>query len=55
MRSVGKNRRYEIEISRMRFGHTRGTLYKMGIHDTGRCEFCRQEKTCYTVLSETRD
>ncbi len=41
MRSAGKNRRDEIVISRMRFGRTRlnSTLYKMGKHDTGRCEF----------------
>ncbi len=46
MRSAGKNRRDEIVISRMRFGHTRlnSTLYKMGKHDTGRCEFCGQEE-----------
>uniref|UniRef100_A0A8C2HUK7 Uncharacterized protein n=1 Tax=Cyprinus carpio TaxID=7962 RepID=A0A8C2HUK7_CYPCA len=52
MRSAGKNRRDEIVISRMRFGHTRlnGTLYKMGKHDTGRCTFCGQEETVEHVM-----
>ncbi len=52
MRSAGKNRRDEIVISRMRFGHTRlnSTLYKMGKHDTGRCEFCGQEESVEHVI-----
>ena len=47
-----KNRRDEIVISRMRFGHTRlnGTLYKMGKRDTGGCEFCGQEETVEHVM-----
>ncbi len=43
-------------ISRMRFGHTRlnSTLYKMGKHDTGRCEFCGQEQSVeHVILYET--
>ncbi len=55
MRSAGKNRRDEIVISRMRFGHTRlnSTLYKMGKHDTGRCDFCGQEESVeHVILSE---
>ncbi len=52
MRSAGKNRRDEIVISRMRFGHTRlnSTLYKMGKHDTGRCEFCGQVESVEHVI-----
>ncbi len=52
MRSAGKNRRDEIVISRMRFGHTRlnSTLYKMGKHDMGRCEFCGQEESVEHVI-----
>ncbi len=52
MRSAGKTRRDEIVISRMRFGHTRlnSTLYKMGKHDTGRCEFCGQEESVEHVI-----
>ncbi len=37
----------------MRFGHKiNSTLYKMGKHDTGRCEFCGQEETVeqYNVI-----
>ncbi len=36
----------------MRFGHTRlnSTLYKMGKHDTGRCEFCGQEESMGHVI-----
>ncbi len=52
MRSAGKNRRDERVISRMGFGHTRlnSTLYKMGKHDTGRCEFCGQEESVEHVI-----
>ncbi len=52
MRSAGENRRDEIVISRMRFGHTRlnSTLYKMGKRDTGRCEFCGQEESGEHVI-----
>ncbi len=57
MRSAEKNRRDEMVISRMRFGHTRfnSTLYKMGKHDTGRCEFCGQEESVEHVLSEIQN
>lgn len=52
MRNTGKTRREETIISRLRFGHTRlnGTLFKMGKHNSGRCEFCQEEETIEHVM-----
>lgn len=52
MRCAGKNREEETVISRIRFGHTglNSTLFVMGKHNTGRCEYCGQEETIEHVI-----
>ena len=47
MRSTGRTPREETIISRLRFGHTRlnCTLFKIGKHNAGRCEYCNEEET----------
>jgi len=44
MRCTGRKRRDETIISRLRFGHTglNSTLFKIGKHNTGRCEYCEE-------------
>ena len=47
IRSTGRTRKEETIISRLRFGHTRlnSTLFKIGKHNSGRCEYCNEEET----------
>lgn len=54
MRCAGGNRRDETVISRLRFGHTglNGMLWKIGKHDTGRCDYCGQEETVEHVVQQ---
>ena len=52
MRSMGRTQREETIISRLQFGHTRlnSTLFKIGTHNLGRCEFCHTEESSENVL-----
>ncbi len=45
-----ENRRDEIVISRMRFGHTSLNSTLNGKHDTGRCDFFEQEESVEHVI-----
>lgn len=52
MRGAERNRKEETIITRLRFGHTglNGSLFKIGKHETGRCEYCGQEETVKHVI-----
>ena len=56
MRRVGRNRREETIISRLRFGHTalNSTLFIIGKHNTGNCVYCGQRETIEHVLLHCR-
>ena len=52
IRSTGRTRKEETIISRLRFGHTslNSTLFKIGKHNSGRCEYCNEEETLEHVM-----
>jgi hypothetical protein len=52
MRSTGRTRKEETIISRLHFGHTRlnSTLFKIGKHNLGRCEYCNEEEVLEHVM-----
>jgi len=52
MRCTGRKMRDETIMSRLRFGHTglNSTLFKIGKHNTGRCEYCEQQETSHDTL-----
>ena len=51
-RSVFRNRKEDTIVSRIRIGHTRlnYSLFKIGKHDTGKCNYCDQAETIEHVL-----
>ena len=51
-RSVFRNRKEDTIISRIRIGHTRlnHSLFKIGKHKTGKCNYCNQAETIEHVL-----
>lgn len=53
-RTVAGNRREEAVITRMRIGHTglNASLYKIGKHPDGKCDYCDKEETVQHVLME---
>ena len=54
MRSTGRTRKEETIISRLGFVHarlnSRPTLFKIGKHNPGRCEYCNEEETLEHVM-----
>ena len=57
VRGAGRNRREETVITRLRLGHTglNGALYRIGKHDTGRCNHCGEEETVEHVMMNCRE
>ena len=54
MRDMGRGKKDEDIISRMRFGHTglNSTLKIIGKHETGRCDYCNRQETIEHVMME---
>ncbi len=54
-RSTGRSRKEET-ITRLRLGHAElnSTLFKIGKHPTGNCDFCQQQETVDHVISHCK-
>lgn len=51
-RSIGRRRREEMIISRLRFGHIglNNTLFVIGKHNTEICNYCEEENIDHVIL-----
>ncbi len=55
-RSIGRSKKEETVITRLRLGHTglNSTLLKIGKHPTRYCGFCQQQETVDHVINHCK-